>query len=66
VTITLLGVYTIIAFFERQYFIQRLSTDYLGLHGVFGKHTQHALAGRARLFDGVMFALFKPMPRATK
>ncbi len=61
VTITLLGVYTIIAFFERQYFIQRLSTDYLGLHGVFENILSMLSLAELGFSTALMFALFKPI-----
>lgn len=61
VTITLLGIYTIIGFFERKYFIARLSMDYLGLHGVFENILSMLSLAELGFSTALMFALFKPI-----
>ena len=57
----LLSLYTVIAFFERQYFITKLSTDYLGLHGVFENILNMLSLAELGFSTALMFALFKPI-----
>ena len=61
ITLTLLSLYTVIAFFERQYFIAKLSTDYLGLHGVFENILSMLSLAELGFSTALMFALFKPI-----
>jgi hypothetical protein len=61
ITVVLLGLYTLIQFFERRYFIARLGMDYLGLHGVFLDVLSVLSLAELGFSTALMFALFKPI-----